>query len=159
MKNFYNVTTAVKETLEGHPMINTVTFGDLDDIDLNKQTIFPLAHIVVDTANFQGTTFNTIAFDMQIIVMDLVDVTKNDLRDQPNPFQGQDNLQDVLNTMLAPLNNLVLQLNKGSMQRDGYELDMAQVPCVPFLDRYQNKLAGWIMTLTVNTKNTEISIC
>ena len=46
MKGFYNVTDKLKDTLLAEPFVNTVTFGSLDDVDLNKQTIFPLSHII-----------------------------------------------------------------------------------------------------------------
>ena len=48
MKGFYNVTDKLKDTLLAEPFVNTVTFGSLDDVDLNKQTIFPLSHIIVN---------------------------------------------------------------------------------------------------------------
>ena len=48
MKGFYNLTDKLKDTLLAEPFVNTVTFGSLDDVDLNKQTIFPLSHITVN---------------------------------------------------------------------------------------------------------------
>ena len=48
MKGFYNVTKELKTALAAEPFVNTVTFGSLDDVDLNKQTIFPLSHIIVN---------------------------------------------------------------------------------------------------------------
>ena len=41
MKSFYDVTEAIKVYLEGNNSINTVTFGNILDVDLSKQTIFP----------------------------------------------------------------------------------------------------------------------
>ena len=42
MTGFYNITTKIKETLEQEPFVNTITYGNIDDVDLNKQNIFPL---------------------------------------------------------------------------------------------------------------------
>lgn len=158
MRNFYLVLEKVNEYLSAHPLINNVSFGDIDDIDLRKQTIFPLAHVIVRDAQFQGQYFNTVVFTLDILVMDIVDVDKNDIRTEVDPFYGQDNLQDVLNSTLVVLNSLTQDLVKGDLYTEMYQID--GVPsCVPFLDRFENKLAGWLMTLTIKTANTEISVC
>jgi len=44
MRQFYDITQKLKDTLEAHSQVNVVTTGDIFDIDLNKQTIFPLSH-------------------------------------------------------------------------------------------------------------------
>lgn len=158
MRNLYLILEKVNEYLSAHPLINNVSFGDIDDIDLRKQTIFPLAHVIVRDAQFQGQYFNTVVFTLDILVMDIVDVDKNDIRTEADPFYGQDNLQDVLNSTLVVLNSLTQDLVKGDLYTEMYQID--GVPsCVPFLDRFENKLAGWLMTLTIKTANTEISVC
>ena len=158
MRNLYLILEKVNEYLSAHPLINNVSFGDIDDIDLRKQTIFPLAHVIVRDAQFQGQYFNTVVFTLDILVMDIVDVDKNDIRTEPDPFYGQDNLQDVLNSTLVVLNSLTQDLVKGDLYTEMYQID--GVPsCVPFLDRFENKLAGWMMTLTIKTANNEITIC
>jgi hypothetical protein len=43
MRQFYDITQKLKDTLEAHSQVNVVTFGDVYDVDLNKQTIFPLS--------------------------------------------------------------------------------------------------------------------
>jgi hypothetical protein len=50
MKGFYQVTTAIKDQLYKDVFVNTVSSGDIFEIDLNKQTIFPLSHIIVNNA-------------------------------------------------------------------------------------------------------------
>ena len=158
MRNLYLILEKVNEYLSAHPLINNVSFGDIDDIDLRKQTIFPLAHVIVRDAQFQGQYFNTVVFTLDILVMDIVDVDKNDIRTEADPFYGQDNLQDVLNSTLVVLNSLTQDLIKGDLYTEMYQID--GVPsCVPFLDRFENKLAGWMMTLTIKTANNEITVC
>lgn len=158
MRNLYLILEKVNEYLSAHPLINNVSFGDIDDIDLRKQTIFPLAHVIVRDAQFQGQYFNTVVFTLDILVMDIVDVDKNDIRAEADPFYGQDNLQDVLNSTLVVLNSLTQDLVKGDLYTEMYQID--GVPsCVPFLDRFENKLAGWMMTLTIKTANNEITVC
>jgi hypothetical protein len=158
MRNLYLVLEKVNEYLSAHPLINNVSFGDIDDIDLRKQTIFPLAHVIVRDAQFQGQYFNTVVFTLDILVMDIVDVDKNDIRTEVDPFYGQDNLQDVLNSTLVVLNSLTQDLVKGDLYTEMYQID-GPPSCVPFLDRFENKLAGWLMTLTIKTANNEITIC
>ena len=42
-RGFYQITNTIKDQLLADDNINTVTTGDITDIDLNKQTIFPLS--------------------------------------------------------------------------------------------------------------------
>ena len=41
MQAYYNVLTTLKAQLEADEFVNTVTQGDIFDVDLNKQTLFP----------------------------------------------------------------------------------------------------------------------
>lgn len=41
LTGFYQVTQAIKDQLELDPIVTTVTYGDIFDIDLNKKTLFP----------------------------------------------------------------------------------------------------------------------
>ena len=53
MQGFYNILTRIKIQLDQDVMVNTVTAGDIFDIDLNKQTIFPLCHIMINLATLE----------------------------------------------------------------------------------------------------------
>jgi phage major head subunit gpT-like protein len=50
MTGFYQITQALKNQLDADAFVNTVTMGDIFKVDLNKQTIFPLSHIIINTA-------------------------------------------------------------------------------------------------------------
>ena len=52
VRAFYDLTTKIKDTLLADENVNSVTLGDITDIDLNKQTIFPLSHIIVNNATY-----------------------------------------------------------------------------------------------------------
>lgn len=124
-------------------------------MDLNKQSIFPLGHIMVNQASIDG---QTITINVSVMCMDIVDETKEDLRDQAEPFYGINNEQDILNTQLAVINDLVTKLRKGTLYTDLYQL--SSVPtCIPFSERFENLLAGWTATFDVILPNTEISSC
>jgi len=88
----------------------------------------------------------------------VVDETKEDPRDQNEPFYGTNNEQDILNTQLAVINDLVTKLRKGTLYTDLYQLD-GNPTCLPFSERFENLLAGWTATFDVLLPNTEISSC
>ena len=151
MKGFYNVTDKLKDTLLAEPFVNTVTFGSLDDVDLNKQTIFPLSHIIVNNTTV-GT--NTLTFNISILSMDIVDISKDEVEDI---FVGNDNEQDVLNTQLALQTRVLNILQRGDLYTDLYQIE-GDVNCEPFVDRFENKLAGWAATFDVVVQN-DMTIC
>tara|TARA_R110000822_G_scaffold99831_3_gene225011 strand:+ start:5451 stop:5909 length:459 start_codon:yes stop_codon:yes gene_type:complete len=151
MKGFYNLTDKLKDTLLAEPFVNTVTFGSLDDIDLNKQTIFPLSHI---TVNNTIVSTNTLTFNVSILSMDIVDISKEATT---NIFVGNDNEQDVLNTQLALLTRVINTLQRGDLFTELYQVD-GDVSCEPFIDRFENKLAGWAATFDVIVQN-DMTVC
>jgi len=151
MKGFYNVTDKLKDTLIAEPFVNTVTFGSLDDVDLNKQTIFPLSHIIVNNTTV-GT--KTLTFNISILSMDIVDISKDEVEDI---FLGNDNEQDVLNTQLALQTRVINTLQRGDLYTDLYQVQ-GDVSCEPFVDRFENKLAGWAATFDVVVQN-DMTIC
>jgi hypothetical protein len=155
MRQFYDITTKLKDTLQAHSQVNVVTTGDLFDVDLNKQTIFPLSHIIVNQATFEG---QVVRMSVSLVCMDVVDDTKEDPRAQPEPFYGTSNVQDILNTQLAVINDVVQELRRGTLYSDLYQLDGNPI-CTPFLERFENLLAGWTATFDVLLANTEISVC
>ena len=151
MKGFYNVTDKLKDALIAEPFVNTVTFGSIDDVDLNKQTIFPLSHITVNNTTV-GT--KTLTFNISILSMDIVDISKDEVTDI---FVGNDNEQDVLNTQLALQTRVINILQRGDLYTDLYQVQ-GDVTCEPFVDRFENKLAGWAATFDVVVQN-DMTIC
>lgn len=151
MKAFYELTDKIKDTLIAEPFVNTVSYGSLDDIDLNKSTIFPLSHIIVNSATVNS---NFITFNISILSMDVVDESKEETTDN---FIGNDNEQDILNTQLAIQNRLIALLQRGTLYADKYQVEGA-VTCEPFVDRFENKLAGWASTLDILIQN-DMTVC
>jgi len=145
-RGFYLVVDAVKNELINNQSIKTMTFGDLSDIDLQKQTMFPLAHMIVDSVTHAEKTMQ---FSFTILTMDQIDTTKEYVDDL---FLGNNNTHDILNTQLAVSNRLVTRLRKGQLYEDGYQL-VGDATCEPFFDRFENVLAGWATTFTVEIFN------
>ena len=151
MKGFYQVTEIIKNQLLSDPNVNEVTTGDITKIDLSKQTIFPLSHIIVGNV---GNEDNVLRFSLSVLAMDIVNVSKEEVVDI---FVGNNNEQDILNTQLAVLNKLVQVLRGGTLHQDLYQLD-GSPSFEPFYDRFENEMAGWALTFDVLIPN-DISIC
>ena len=151
MKGFYQVTEIIKEALLSDVNVNTVTTGDITRIDLGKQTMFPLSHLVINNVGNEDTVLR---FSLSILSMDIVDISKEEVVDI---FVGNNNEQDVLNTQLAVLNKLVQVLRGGNLHQDLYQLD-GTPNFEPFYDRFENEVAGWALTFDVLIPN-DIEIC
>ena len=151
MKGFYQVTDKLKALLNAEPFVNTVTYGSIDDVDLDKQSIFPLSHIIVNNA-VVGT--KTTTFSISVLAMDIVDISNDEVTDS---FVGNDNEQDVLNTQLALLTRVINELQRGDSYTDKYQVQ-EDVTCEPFVDRFENKLAGWTATFSVMVVN-DMTVC
>ena len=139
MQGFYNVTTKIREELEKDEFCKTVTYGDIFSVDLKKQTIFPLTHFMVNNATLNG---NIWTFSFSMLCMDLVDKVKDYAEGDPEYFEGVENEQDVWNTQLAVANRVLEMLRRGDLYDELFQLD-GQPSCQPFVDRFENDLAGW----------------
>ncbi len=147
--NVYQVLDDIKAFLDTGAFTNTVSFGDISDVDLDKQTVFPLAHINISDATI---TEQTIEFNMNVMAMDIVD--DNSLDDfNDDLFLGNDNLQSILNTQLSVMNRLHTELTRGHL-RDGLLATDEDLVCEPFKDRFANVLAGWTATIRLVVPNT-----
>lgn len=153
MNNFYNLIDTIKSTISASPFNNKVTFGDITDIDLSKLTSFPLSHILVDSVEINDRTLD---FTVKIVCMDIVDVNKNEGYD--DDFYGNDNVQDILNTQLSVITTLIGLLKRLDLNNTNFLRVTQSVTASPFLDRFENELAGWEATMIVSTTNTS-TIC
>lgn len=156
MKEFYDLVDKIREELSSSDFVSTVTFGNIMDVDLAKQSIFPLSHINIQDAVFGE---HTITFSMQVIAMDIVDESKQDkFDDDSEPYQGLDNKQDVLNTQLTVINRLQSKLRRGDLNDDNYVLD-TDATATMFEDRFENLMAGWALNLTISIPNNVVTVC
>ena len=151
VRGYYQITDTIKTNLLNDENVNTVTTGDIFDIDLSKQTIFPLSHIMVNSVSIRE---QVLSFNITVMAMDIVDESKEETTDI---FRGNNNEQDVLNTQLAVVNKIVGLLSKGDLYRDKYQLD-GDAGCEFFHERFENKLAGVACTFDVLIAN-DINVC
>lgn len=151
MNGFYQFTTKIKDTLKLDPFVKTVTYGDIFQVDLNKKTIFPLSHMVVNNVTKES---NVMRFNISILSMDIVDVSKEATTDI---FIGNDNTQDIWHTQFKVQDRLTELLRRGSLVSDGYQLD-GNPTFEQFTERFENYLAGWTVTFDVIVGN-DMTIC
>ena len=151
MEGFYSVTQKIKDALLDDVNVNTVTSGDIARVDLAKQSIYPISHLMVNNVSNND---NTLTFSMSVLSMDVVNISKEKAYDV---FIGNNNEQDILNTQLAVQNKLVQVLRGGFLHEDKYQLD-GNPSFEPFYDRFENEVAGWAVTFDVIVHN-DINIC
>lgn len=151
VRGYYQITETIKTNLLTDENVNTVTTGDIFEIDLSKQTIFPLSHIMVNSATIQEQVLN---FNITVMCMDVVDQSKEETTDV---FRGNNNEQDIINTQLAVANKLVGLLSKGDLYRDKYQIE-GDASCEFFYERFENDMAGVACTFNVLIAN-DINVC
>ena len=147
---YFDLIDKLKGHMDTDPIINTTTKGDIFKVDLSKQSIFPLCHIIVNDATLNE---NVISYSISIIAMDIVDFSK----EEGDAFNGNNDEDYVLNTMLQVLTRAYEMLRRGDLHTDLFQVDGTPT-CEPFTDRFENVVAGWTMSLTINVPNG-MSIC
>ena len=152
MNQYTQVLTYLKTLAEQDNFVNTVTQGDMSDVDINKMNVFNLVHIDILSAGF--TNGQTITFDIEIMSGQLRDSNKLDEGDK---FWNQDNEVDNLNETLAVLNRIwfkMLQDFTDALIRVDETANLNQVT-----EWNKNLIDGWLMTFTIEVPNTTISLC
>ena len=129
--DYFDIIDKLKTHFDNDELVKTTTQGDLFEIDLAKMTIYPLVHIIVNTATFEG---NVIRYNISILAMDITDISKDETTDK---FDGNDNELYILNTMLQVLNRCYDLLRRGDLYSDKFQVDGSPT-CEPFTERFEN---------------------
>lgn len=146
MKGFYNLLDTIKTELDASVFVNTVSYGDITRVDLTKQTIFPLSHFVVNSIQYGE---NSLRYEVSVLSMDVVDESKENVE---SIFLGNDNEQNIFNTQMNVLIKLFDELKIGDLFSTKYQL-IGEPTLEPFVDRFENRLAGWSATFTIEVVN------
>jgi len=142
----YRVIEAVTTELKSNPFCNTVSLGTLTEVDLQKLTIFPLAHIELDNVVH---TENTLTFNLNILNLDIVEVSKDVPADL---IYGNDNMVYIWVNQLYVINRLVSRIRQSTIYNDGWELD--GTPTSDFINKeMENMLAGFSTQLSISVPN------
>lgn len=154
MKEVYDLLDKIKDRLRANNITNTVTFGDLMEVDLTKTTIFPIAHLTIGNVTFSDYIMTA---EIGILFLDLVDLNKNE--STFDSFYKNNNLQDIYNTQLAAANDLQSHLRRGSLFESNDMKINGNVVAEPIQDRFENELAGWGITLSIEMPNDNFDSC
>ena len=146
MNNLYQILDDLRELLLASPFTNEVTFGQIDEVDLNKKTNFPLVHLNIEDVVINETTID---FNLNLIACDILDVNKEIAADK---FLGNNNMQDILNTQLSVVTDVSNFFRRGDLRDNNFMFTEESVLATPFLDDYENQLAGWESTITIRTR-------
>lgn len=141
--SYYKLLDTLKAQLNATNLISTVTDGQISDVDLAKQTLFPLAHIIINSATIEGKLQR---FNVTILAMDILD-GKEKYDVEPS----------IMNAMLQALNRVYEVMTRGDLNPDYIMID-GMPNLEPFTDRFENKLAGWAMTFDV-IMMSEMTVC
>ena len=155
IRGFYQVTNTLEDQLLLDVNCKTVTTGDISNVNLNKQDIFPLSHILINSvtqSDDNGSGLYT--FNISILSMDIVDQSKEPTTDI---FRGNDNTQDILNTQMSVSNKVIQLMRGGTLFQNMYQV-RGDATFEFFTERFENELAGVTATFNLTIYN-DIYIC
>ena len=161
-KSYNNVINTLARLGEYHEQISSVSVGDIYDIDLSKQTLFPLMHI---NPIGVSTGESELLYTFQIFLCDLVSE-----KDNWQTYQAlgltklvdfKNNEQEVYNQQLAIAVDII------SMMRHSIQQSLAGVNDInaplyftqdqfslePFAERFDNMLCGYVFELGIKVMN------
>ena len=141
MIGYYQIIETITTQLKADLFCKTVTSGSIFNIALNKQDIYPISHIVVNSFREEGSAF---AYNLSVISMDLV----ND---------DDSNEQDVIHTQSMVGIRLVELLKRGNLFDDKFQL-LGGANYEFFRDRFEDKVAGCTATFDMLIPN-DMTIC
>jgi hypothetical protein len=146
----YEIIDTMNAELISNPFVNEVTVGTLTEIDLAKQTIFPLSHITLNSVTHNE---NTLGFDLTIFNLDIVNISK----EEEIGVYGNDNLFYILTNQLYVINRLLSRLRQSTIHNDGWELEGN--PTSEVINKeMENMLAGYETNFTIYVPN-DINKC
>jgi len=153
-------------TLEGlgvqHKFIKTTTVGDIYDVDLSKETLFPLMHVNPVSVTTGASQLN---YNFQIFVCDLVS-EKADWKPtsgsapSTSTTHNLSNEQEVLSDCLSTCVDII-SIFRNSKWQAQLSLDInapvyfteSEYSLEPFTERFDNLLTGWVFQLTIVVAN------
>jgi hypothetical protein len=157
MQTYYSLTQFFNAVALAHPNITTFTTGDIYNVDMSKQTLFPLCHLIVNNVTIGP---GTMVYNINLIVMDrVVNVTAESsgiYNELLRNYKDVTNVDDVWNTSLMTLNDIVSYVTRNPQALD-YQIN-TDVNAVPFTEKFDNTLSGWQAVLNISVANTA-NIC
>jgi|TARA_R100001594_G_scaffold149532_1_gene207635 hypothetical protein len=166
-KSYNNVIYFLCRLGEYHEQIETVSVGDIYEIDMSKDTLFPLMHI--NPVNVT-TGESELIYNFQIFLADLVSEKDNWQTYQAEQLTKlldfKNNEQEVYNQQLAIAVDIISMLRHSTQQSLAGVNDINQAiyytqdqfTIEPFSERFDNLLCGYVFNIGVKVMN-DFSSC
>lgn len=153
MQTFYSFTNFFNNVCLAHPNVTTFTLGDIYNIDMAKQTLFPLAHLIVNNVAIDS---GIMTYNVTLLVMDRVqDITQDSVGPYNTivkNYKDVTNILDVWNTSLMTINDITSYIYRNP---DAYSYNViGSSLATPFDERFDNLLAGFSIDMNVAVGNT-----
>lgn len=153
LNQYSQLYATLKEIAESNPMVNTVTKGEIEKLDLDKNNIFPLVHIHIGNAQFVGGG-RVIEFEVFVACLTERDINKEVITDK---YWGQDNEADNHNETLAMLNQMWTTIYRRWDEASEISTDEdATLEKVTYAKG--NILDGWEMSFNIQVEN-DFDLC
>lgn len=154
MQTFYSVTTFFNNVCLAHPNIKYFTLGDVYAIDQKKQPQFPYANLLVNNVTIDS---GQMVYNLSLFVMDRVNDVQQNSYGHYNEFykdwKGIDNSQDVWNTTLLTINDIVSYIYRNP-QAYAYNI-IGSTLCTPFEQRFDSFMWGWVADINMAVGNPQ----
>tara|TARA_R100000963_G_C4640145_1_gene103812 strand:- start:191 stop:742 length:552 start_codon:yes stop_codon:yes gene_type:complete len=161
-KSYNNVINTLCRLGEYHEQISTVSVGDIWEIDMSKETLFPLLHINPTSVQ---TGDAELLFNFQIFIADLVSEKDNwelyQAEQLTKLLDPKNNEQEVFNQTLGIATDIISML-RHSIQQSLAGVNDINAPIYftqdqfnlePFQERFDNLLCGYVFNLGVKVMN------
>tara|TARA_R110002020_G_scaffold212120_2_gene418555 strand:+ start:1606 stop:2157 length:552 start_codon:yes stop_codon:yes gene_type:complete len=161
-KSYNNIVNTLCRLGEYHEQISTVSVGDIWEIDMSKETLFPLLHINPTSVQ---TGDSELIFNFQIFIADLVSEKDNwqiyQAQQLTKLLDPKNNEQEVFNQTLGIATDIISML-RHSVQQSLVGVNDINVPIYftqdqfnlePFQERFDNLLCGYVFQIGVKVMN------
>tara|TARA_R110000824_G_scaffold108273_3_gene255090 strand:- start:546 stop:1094 length:549 start_codon:yes stop_codon:yes gene_type:complete len=162
-KSYNNVLNTLLRIGEYHEQIHTTSVGDIWEVDLNKNTKFPLLHINPTSVE---TGDSSLIYNFQIFIMDMVDekadwTMNNADANFSKLYKTLGNEQDVYNETLQIATDFIGMLRHSKQQslegvndiNEALYFTDNQFNLEPFEERFDNLCCGYVFNMGIIVQN------
>ena len=153
LNHYTQITEFVKQLAESDPLVNQITQGLADEIAFDKMVLYPVAHLYIGSFSL-AENGSTVLWDIQIGA-----INKRIDNDEVNTdsYYKNNNEVDNFNETSAILIRLVSRL---IAEFESKKITVSSVSQAEKLAlEYGKDLDGYVMGLTLEIPNTDISLC
>jgi hypothetical protein len=150
MTSYYALVQFFNNVLLNHPNIKTFTSNEVIDFDIHKQTIFPLAHLVVnDMTMVEGKMRYGVTLMVADRITGITEASTGVNNTLVRDFRGLDSTLDVINSCQGVLGDLYAYIKRNPQAMD-FTIDL-DVIITPFVEKGHNIVAGCQAELFIDT--------